>query len=835
MAGMLPPVVVELVASIKQFEAQMAKAKGELASFEAQSKSSFANFQKFALVGGAVAAAALVGAGVMIVKAYQEDMEAQNRLRTALENTGSSYEKLSPKLNAAASAMAKFGYEDDVATTALAQLVTSTGNATKAQQLLSVAADVAAYKHISLSSAALLVGKAATGSTRALVSMGISTDGLGKASDYTNGKLGLGEAIVKKLGNTIEGTADKQAKTFSGSMAALGATMGNLVSDIATQLAPAIEFLSKKIAEAATWLQEHKAVLIGVAAVIGGILVIAIAAATAALISMAVAWVAATWPILAIVAAIGAVVAVMIYLWNTNEGFRNAVMAVWGAIKDAISSVVDNIKQKISENQEKIDALKNAFSVFWDFLRDKVIPLLVTFYSVYLQVLIKIFTVVINIIVEVINVLVNFIFKLVEVGKAVWDFAYAVGEAITKAVQFVIALPGKVIDALKSAGTWLVETGKNMIQGLLDGAASLLSKIGEFFLDKLPSWIVWPFKKALGIESPSKVFFGFGQNIVQGLVDGAADGEGTVLKVFSDLGKSVISAYKSATSTGLVDSTMAALGETIQTINLGKGKWADAVRQSLTEMFTSLKDKVEEAKAYGESISKSLTSGLSIGTALDEAIESGGNIINAFLAQGEKIKEFSGKLTTLLKAGLNKTTYDEIASMSADRGIQVANAFLDGNIQENIRRTNEVVTSVKKVAEDTGKASMDQFMATGVSMAVAFMTKLIEAVSTGKTKNQLMAAMDKLAASLNRNVTIGVSSPAMGVAAGANSYVPTQSSVGSYTPMAAANGEDAAFWLGVTGGQSSSAPTNNITVNAQTNADANAIANEIAWAMAVGV
>ena len=64
---------------------------------------------------------------------------------------------------------------------------------------------------------------------------------------------------------------------------------------------------------------------------------------------------------------------------------------------------------------------------------------------------------------------------------------------------------------------------------------------------------------------------------------------------------------------------------------------------------------------------------------------------------------------------------------------------------------------------------------------------------------------------------------------------PPEPTPAPYTPTAAANGENAAFWLGVTGGQSSSAPTNNITVNAQTNADANAIANEIAWAMAVGV
>ncbi|SEC98945.1 hypothetical protein [Arthrobacter woluwensis] len=37
-----------------------------------------------------------------------------------------------------------------------------------------------------------------------------------------------------------------------------------------------------------------------------------------------------------------------------------------------------------------------------------------------------------------------------------------------------------------------------MIQGLLNGAGSLLSSIGSFFLNQLPGWIVGPFKAALG-------------------------------------------------------------------------------------------------------------------------------------------------------------------------------------------------------------------------------------------------------------------------------------------------------------------------------------------------
>lgn len=81
-------------------------------------------------------------------------------------------------------------------------------------------------------------------------------------------------------------------------------------------------------------------------------------------------------------------------------------------------------------------------------------------------------------------------------------------------------LVGTILEKLGNAGKVLWDWGVNLIQGLLDGAGSILSKIGEFFLDKVPGWIKDPFKRALGINSPSKVFIGYGKNIGEGLIQG---------------------------------------------------------------------------------------------------------------------------------------------------------------------------------------------------------------------------------------------------------------------------------------------------------------------------
>lgn len=48
-------------------------------------------------------------------------------------------------------------------------------------------------------------------------------------------------------------------------------------------------------------------------------------------------------PIMLVVMAVAALVAGLVYLWNTNEGFREAVTTAWEAIKEAFSAAIDAI------------------------------------------------------------------------------------------------------------------------------------------------------------------------------------------------------------------------------------------------------------------------------------------------------------------------------------------------------------------------------------------------------------------------------------------------------------------------------------------------------------
>jgi hypothetical protein len=102
-------------------------------------------------------------------------------------------------------------------------------------------------------------------------------------------------------------------------------------------------------------------------------------------------------------------------------------------------------------------------------------------------------------------------------------------------LSFFEGIPGDIEGIFAGALGWLKDAGVNLIQGLLNGASSVLKNIGNFFLNLLPSWIVGPFKAALGIHSPSTVFAGHGVNIVQGLINGIASQKPALTKTMTGL------------------------------------------------------------------------------------------------------------------------------------------------------------------------------------------------------------------------------------------------------------------------------------------------------------
>ena len=307
-------------------------------------------------------------------------------------------------------------------------------------------------------------------------------------------------------------------------------------------------------------------------------------------------------PIGLIIIAIIALVAVIVILWKKSEKFREIVIKVWEAIKKAFVATIDWIKETALSVWESIkegvtafkDWIVNFFTGLWDsvvatFTTVKEtlsaavtaiwdgIKLVFTTAFEYLKAVVMFYIDAIVWVFENFIGGVKLIFGWFKTGVMIVVNAFInlyekIKEWIGKALAIVNTIREKVTSVFKSAVTWLVSAGKNILTGLINGIKNFISKVIStvtsvktrvmgFFkgaknwlldvgkdimrglrdgIDKgfnwikdkisgvgkvLPGWL----KKVLGISSPSKVMR---DEIGQWLLPGVSEGLDSTIKPF---------------------------------------------------------------------------------------------------------------------------------------------------------------------------------------------------------------------------------------------------------------------------------------------------------------
>lgn len=234
-----------------------------------------------------------------------------------------------------------------------------------------------------------------------------------------------------------------------------------------------------------------------------------------------------------LVGVIGSIVNIFKFLVEVFKVGWAAIVIVWNAISSIISFAWNNVISPI-------------FNLIWAYITNVLVPIFQTIWNVVSAVFTGVWDAISaawNFISPVFQAIWDYISgTLVPIFQSIWDKVTTVFSSVKSAIgdawqwikdkfngikEFIGNLidkfkeiPGKIMDLFSDAKNWLVDMGKNIIQGLIDGAGKLLKKLGEFFLDLVPGWIKGAFKSALGINSPSKVFEGYGANIIGGLLSG---------------------------------------------------------------------------------------------------------------------------------------------------------------------------------------------------------------------------------------------------------------------------------------------------------------------------
>ncbi|HGZ8527442.1 TPA: terminase [Staphylococcus aureus] len=155
-------------------------------------------------------------------------------------------------------------------------------------------------------------------------------------------------------------------------------------------------------------------------------------------------------PILAVIAVIGAFIGVLVYLWKTNENFRNTITEAWNGVKTAVSGAIQGVVGWLTELWGKIQSTLQP-----------IMPIL--------QVL---GVLVIGIITNVMNIIQG-LWTLITIAFQ------AIGTVISVAVQIIVGLFTALIQLLTGdfSGAW--ETIKTTVTNVLDTIWQYMQSVWE--------------------------------------------------------------------------------------------------------------------------------------------------------------------------------------------------------------------------------------------------------------------------------------------------------------------------------------------------------------------
>ena len=390
--------------------------------------------------------------------------------------------------------------------------------------------------------------------------------------------------------STFEGAmGNMQAAVTDGLMQIYDAIGSENVTGFIDSISDGVSKVIPPIKKGISWLKDNlptiAPLLAGISTALGGIMV---AQKVEAMVEAFRSWKTATEgmtvaqrllnaaqlssPIGLAVGLVAGLIAAIVALWNTNEGFRDAVMNVWNGIKDFIGDAVQAIGGFFSNLGNTISQLPQMFADWLNGVIDTV-----TDWVSYMasnaalagsQFVNNVETFIQNLPTNIASFLGNVISNVVGWASNMASNATRAGsQFLSNAVNFVSQLPGRIASLLgnviSNLGSWAgnmaskgAEGARNMFNAVVNGLASLPSRVlsiggdivrgiwngisgaAGWLADKVKgfaSGILDGMKGALGIHSPSRLFRDqVGRYIAQGIGEGFTDEMGSVVGQMQD-------------------------------------------------------------------------------------------------------------------------------------------------------------------------------------------------------------------------------------------------------------------------------------------------------------
>jgi hypothetical protein len=365
----LPPAVFEIKAVADKAIAEFKQVNDELGKLEDQSLKAggaiggIDKASRVATAGLLAMGAAFAGFAALGVKEAMGAEVIMTRLNTTLKNQGLNTAKTREEIDALASSFVQLGFDDEEAAASMELLIRTTGDLTQSKTLLSMSADLARAKTVSLSEASSMLAKASMGNAKVFTQMGITLDST----------LPKSQAVAKAMGELKEklsGQAEKAAQTFTVQLQILKEEFNNAAQAIGTQLIPYLKRGMDILSNVAAFVKKNSTAF----QIFGGIiLTVTVALASYALTlkvitaatkayafiqgvaktatayltgqQAALNGVMAVNPIGLVVMAVVALIGVLVIVWNKSDTFRKGVIAMAKAALNAFASIIPMVGQ----------------------------------------------------------------------------------------------------------------------------------------------------------------------------------------------------------------------------------------------------------------------------------------------------------------------------------------------------------------------------------------------------------------------------------------------------------------------------------------------------------
>ena len=183
-------------------------------------------------------------------------------------------------------------------------------------------------------------------------------------------------------------------------------------------------------------------------------------------------------PVLAVVAVIAVLVAAFVHLWNTNEGFREAILGTWEKIKTTVSNFVEGIRERLAALGISFSDIAETIKAIWNGLCAVLAPIFEGAFNAIANVLQTVFGVITGILDVFIGL---FTGNWEQVWTGVKEIFSSIWEGIKGAFQNAIDTIRGIADAVLGwfGTSWndVWSSVKAFFEGIWNGIASFFSGI----------------------------------------------------------------------------------------------------------------------------------------------------------------------------------------------------------------------------------------------------------------------------------------------------------------------------------------------------------------------